>query len=623
MADQVQITLGANVQGAIASLRSFGAAAGAMSLAFVAAISAATKSAINLADEMGKAAQRAGATVEEFSRLAYAGKLSGIETDALSTAFKGLSKAMSENSKTFEQIKVSVFNNDGSYRRTSDVLGDIADKFQQMPDGIRKTNAAVAIFGKAGQSMIPLLNQGKGGLKDLKKEADDLGVTISREFANQSEQFNDNITRIEQGLRGMANTIAKEVLPTLITLTESVVTLLKEVNNTGSGIGAAISFVKDAWDIASIGAQSILLPFVSSITTLGPTGAISFKEAFEEMRRMRTEFEQRKIAQPTEPHKMEEVVVTAEIEKLTAEEAIRLRLQRNEALFADKSKRWDLDSESRRRADIVYLEQKESLLQKLKLAIDPEADNLNTQLERASATEISKADAEREAKLLPVLREKAQITERLSALRNNDPKSIKDQTRNQLTELGASFGTAAQNIAAVFVSPLQGAFDGLQSSIHGLIKGTMSWKNALTNVASSIVEQMVSAIAMLIAKAIILATVIAALNAIAPGVGSALGFAAGIGARAEGGLTGPGIYTVGEQGPEYVINNKTLNRLGPAYFDALQQGKTPAVAGGGSSTSVHMGFIGGPAMVGQWLESREGRKYIIDIADQRIREARG
>lgn len=205
-----------------------------------------------------------------------------------------------------------------------------------------------------------------------------------------------------------------------------------------------------------------------------------------------------------------------------------------------------------------------------------------------------------------------------------DPNSTRDQTIKAIVDIKNSMGTAAQNISQVFVAPIQGAFVGLQGSISGLIKGTMTWKDAMANVASSIVEQLVSAIAMLIAKAIILATVIAALNFIAPGLGSALGSAAGIGAREQGGVAGPGLYQVGERGPEYVVNNPTLNRMGTSYFDSLQAGYTPPQAapqGGGQA--VHIGFIGGPSMVGQWLESREGRAYVADIADQRIREARG
>ncbi len=204
-----------------------------------------------------------------------------------------------------------------------------------------------------------------------------------------------------------------------------------------------------------------------------------------------------------------------------------------------------------------------------------------------------------------------------------DPNSMKDQTIKALVELKSAMGTAAQNISQVFVSPIQGAFTGLQGSIAGLIKGTMTWKDAMRNVAASIVEQLISAIAMLIAKAIILTAVIGALNVVAPGFGSIL--AGGmIGARASGGITGPGLYTVGERGPEYVVNNETTNRMGQGFFDSLQAGYTPPSAGGGGgSSNVHIGFIGGPSMVGQWLESREGRKYVANIADERIREARG
>lgn len=609
MADQVQVTLGANVQGALAGLASFGRAAQLAAAAFVTGFAAATKTAISLADEMGKAAQKAGQSVEEFSRMAYAAKQAGLDTSSLVDVFAKLSKTMRESGSVFRELGISRFSEGGSLRNASDVLGDISEIFQNMPDGARKTALAIQIFGKAGAEMIPMLNQGRNGLRSLKAEADALGATVSKDFARMSGEFGDNLTRIGYGLRGMANDIAKEVLPAMIKLTASVVSFMKETRTPGTGSNSFIGFLKNTVDLMGVGASAIKTAF-----TGGDYGAV-MKHRDEYLKR----FDSRAAPELVEAGKPDQLTPDDQIEYLNTEEAIRLRILRNESLFADKSKRWDVDPETKRRAEILYLEQKESLLKKLKLAIDPDADNLSRQLDRESAINITKEDAEIEARLLPILREEAQITERLNQLKSN---RFSDSLAGGLGGVANSALDFSARAAETVTNSVTTAIDGLAASMQGLIEGTRNWGDVWRSVQSNILGMVLQ----LIIRFTVLLALVSALSFLFPGsgfVGKLAGFA-GIPGKASGGVIGSGLYQVGERGPEYVVNNSTLNRMGTSYFDSLQAGYTPPQAapqGGGQA--VHIGFIGGPSMVGQWLESREGRAYVADIADQRIREARG
>lgn len=577
MADQVQITLGANVANAINGLASFARSAQLATAAFVAGFATATKHAIDFADEMGKMAQKAGETTEEFSRLAYAGELAGVGVEALKTGFKGLSNAIKENGRVFDDLGINRFSN-GGFRDASEVLGDIADKFQSMPDGVRKTTLAVQLFGRSGQDMIPMLNQGREGIQKLREESDALGVTISKEFAAKAEVFNDNMTRIGMGVKGLFLKIADEVLPSLNKATKSSVSVLMGLN------------------------KELEIYFKQVNELYRKVTGSSHLAGFSGMDK-----------------KIEATPGDSGIEFLNDEAAIRLRIQKNETYFADLSKRYDVSDEQKRRSEILYLEQKESLLKKLKLVIDPNADDVNYVLEQSQKVEFTKEEAEIQEKLLPVLREKAQITERLNRLKSN---SFSD---NLSEGLGKAAGNAYQfsaRAAETLTSSVMTAVDGLSSAMQGLIEGTRNWGDVWRNVQSSILGMVLQ----LIIRFTVLFALVSALSFLFPGssfVGRLAGFA-GIPGKASGGVVGAGLYQVGEQGQEYVVNNKTLSRMGSAYFDSLQAGYTPPqAAGGGGSSNVHIGFIGGPAMVGQWLETREGRAYVANIADQQIREARG
>lgn len=187
------------------------------------AIGASIKSAIDEADKVNKLSQSAGLTTEEFSKLKYAAELSDVSTEALGKSMGKLSKAMVETAggaggpaaEAFKALGISVQDANGNVRASSDVFSDIAAKFQGYEDGAAKTALAIAIFGKAGAGMIPLLNQGKTGLADAAEEAERYGLVLDQKTTRAAETFNDNLKRMDKIKEGLAITIAAKLLPSL------------------------------------------------------------------------------------------------------------------------------------------------------------------------------------------------------------------------------------------------------------------------------------------------------------------------------------------------------------------------------------------------------------------------
>lgn len=189
------------------------------------AIEVAFKKAIDHADELGKAAQKIGVPVEELSKLEYAAELSGLKLEDLTGGFGKLAKAMSlaaggseDAKKGFNTIGVAVTGASGVLRPISDVVADIAGKFENMKDGAGKTALAIDIFGKSGANLIPLLNSGAKGLKEMYAEAEQLGLVITDKTYKAAESFNDNLTRLGKVSQGMTLTVMAQLVPALQTL---------------------------------------------------------------------------------------------------------------------------------------------------------------------------------------------------------------------------------------------------------------------------------------------------------------------------------------------------------------------------------------------------------------------
>jgi len=254
----IEVTIGGNPAGLE---RALGRAEGAISrfsktamASLAGALSAgvfiaAGKAALNYADSIAKMSQRIGMTTEELSKLNYAGKLTDVSISDLKVGVQQLSKNMEAGSEGLAALGISATDASGNLRSTNEVFMEVADAFAGMEDGAGKTALAMNIFGRSGAQLITMLNTGRNGLASMADEAQRFGVVISAEAGKNAEQFNDNLTRMQEISNGLAQEIMRELLPTLNNLLEE---LLKYVEKSG-GIQSAISGIKTEFsDLARV-----------------------------------------------------------------------------------------------------------------------------------------------------------------------------------------------------------------------------------------------------------------------------------------------------------------------------------------------------------------------------------
>lgn len=253
--DTAQFSSGVDAaQGALASfakqLKGPLIAAGTAVAGAMAAIGASVKTAIDRAADIKDVSEETGAAVKQLSALAHAAKIEGVELEALGASLGRLSKNLAaiargeggNAAKALNALGISVRNADGSLKNSDQVLGEVADRFGQMEDGAGKAALAIALFGKSGASLIPLLNNGAQGLREYTAEAEALGLVIDGKTAKAADTFNENLTRLGQALVGLGTQIAVELLPHLVNLTEKIVDFVKE----GEIAKRIVEFVKAA-----------------------------------------------------------------------------------------------------------------------------------------------------------------------------------------------------------------------------------------------------------------------------------------------------------------------------------------------------------------------------------------
>lgn len=209
-----------SLEAGAAGLRAGLAGAAISAAAFAAAAS--VRDSLSVLDQLDDLAEKSGIAAEKLSALRYAGEVTGTPLEALATGTRKLAANMAaaaggsrETAAAFASIGVAVSDANGDLRNSDKVLLDIADRFVQFEDGAAKSAKAQELFGKSGEALIPLLNQGSAGINRLRGEAQQLGLIYSGDLAKGAAEFNDQMRKIELATEALKVKLTEALLPYL------------------------------------------------------------------------------------------------------------------------------------------------------------------------------------------------------------------------------------------------------------------------------------------------------------------------------------------------------------------------------------------------------------------------
>ncbi len=220
----------------------FAGLAGAFSAGALASM---VQGSIDAADALAKLSQRTGETVENLSKLQYAGRLADVSTDDLQSAMVRLNRVMGEAADGSEaaQKALARFGIEAG-DSVGQAFEKVAERIKNTSDESRIASATNDVLGKSFATLLPLLKGGADGLKTAGDEAERLGVVFSTDTAQAAEKFNDNITRLQAALSAIANQTAGTLLPLLTELTDSLVSVAKESDGTDSSFSLLLETMR-------------------------------------------------------------------------------------------------------------------------------------------------------------------------------------------------------------------------------------------------------------------------------------------------------------------------------------------------------------------------------------------
>jgi len=221
-----------------------------------------TKNAIDAADHLNDLSKSTGIAVGTLGGLGFAAEQSGSSLEGVGKAVGKLNIEIAaaaagneQANRTFAAMGISVRDAAGNIKDADQVFSEVATAFASYEDGPNKAAIGNALFKKSYQDIIPLLDQGGAKLQAnvdyYKKYA---GVT--EEVAQQADEFNDTIKKLQLLTGSFARTLAAELLPSLQNVADEFLRS-KEKGDQFKGTASDVAeFLKGAAVVAAYTAQA-------------------------------------------------------------------------------------------------------------------------------------------------------------------------------------------------------------------------------------------------------------------------------------------------------------------------------------------------------------------------------
>lgn len=211
------------------SLGSFASSAGAVAVgqlvasgiqAMASSLVGFVQEAFQSIDAVAKLSDRLNIATEDLVSLQFAADLSGVSAEDLTGALGKMTAKLgelqagsAEARRMFAGLGVDVQALEGA--GGGEAFGMIADAINALPTAAQRAAAAVDLFGKSGQGLLPLLAEGSAGFGRFREEADRLGITFSRVDARMVEAANDALSRAWTSVKGLGTQLAIQLSPYL------------------------------------------------------------------------------------------------------------------------------------------------------------------------------------------------------------------------------------------------------------------------------------------------------------------------------------------------------------------------------------------------------------------------
>ena len=238
----------------IGTVGKWGAAIVASAAAVGGAMLGMANSSASAMDEIDKMSAKIGISKKGFQEWRYVLGQNGMEIDKMQVGMKTLVNKMDAVSsgnknaqESFDKLGISVYDTSGKLKDQETMMKETMYALADMENGTEKAKLATELFGKAGIEMMPMLNNGSKGMKELTKRAHELGLVVSDEAVTSGVVFGDTMDDLKQAFGMVSISIGNRLIPMFQTMADWILEHMPQIRGAikkvSDFVGSAVNFV--------------------------------------------------------------------------------------------------------------------------------------------------------------------------------------------------------------------------------------------------------------------------------------------------------------------------------------------------------------------------------------------
>lgn len=250
------------------------AAAGMLGMAAKAASSA---------DDLLTLSNVTGLSVEELQKMQYASDRIDVSMDTMTGSIAKLTKNMASGADVFDQLGISITDQDGKMRDATDVWYDAIAALGEIENETERDQVSMELFGKSAMEMAGIVDDGGAALKALGEEAEATGTILSTDAVEDAVAFNDQMDKLKATAEQAFFSAGAALADTLVPALEGLVNIISDVLSwfgqldggtqafilTVLGLVAAISPIAGLIATISTAAAALNVAMLPMIATIG------------------------------------------------------------------------------------------------------------------------------------------------------------------------------------------------------------------------------------------------------------------------------------------------------------------------------------------------------------------
>lgn len=254
--EEVEGRLNSFASSAISSFGAVGTAAtAAVGTAAVAAVALAAKGVKafqELTSEVRAFQRVSGASAEDASLLVNTLKTLGVDANAGGRAIFALSKNIDGNAEKLRAHGIEIVRNKSGSVDLYATLLKVRDAYQAAGKGAEGNTIAAAAFGRAGQSLLPILGASADRLNDIKDAAERHGQIVSDEDLETAKDYSVATKEMQQAVTGLEMELGKGLLPALTDVAKNFTTIIELSNKVAKPVGGLAGLIKGALKLPGV-----------------------------------------------------------------------------------------------------------------------------------------------------------------------------------------------------------------------------------------------------------------------------------------------------------------------------------------------------------------------------------